>query len=428
MSIPKKLEAIAESQPQIYASGLRKGLDQIGAVLYCEQDLTDDQQAQARDNIGAGSAEFLNTVADELSVVVNDFWKLALSEAVRYDTEQALTDEQKVRVRENIGAADKQTFNEAIIEIASSLMKLDRKKTVLYSEQELTDEQKEQARQNIGAAAVGEGGGSADGAVLYTEQTLTDKQKTQARENIGASAIDDASIGLDAWSSKNIVDKLCPSFTESGAIIACEPIEGYPLTVTTDEGATTITHCGKNLWDLKSGVSVRDYISANGTPGQRYGYDIELPPGTYTAHAEPLIDLSSTNRYMYGYILNKNDRTIVRNANLIVGYTKTTQTFTLAEGQLYMLCHGYAISGITQAQANKLFDEEFNVQIELGSAETPYEPYKAEVVDPADTISAWDGVNTIYPDTGNITVTGKTSPFAVMEKLTNAIVSLGSNV
>lgn len=56
---------------------------------------------------------------------------------------------------------------------------------VLYTEQILTEKQKSRARENIGAAAVGE---SVDGstAVRYTLQSLTDLQKVQARENIGA--------------------------------------------------------------------------------------------------------------------------------------------------------------------------------------------------------------------------------------------------
>lgn len=48
----------------------------------------------------------------------------------------------------------------------------------------------------------------------------------------GGSDIDDTVIASDkTWSSKNTVDKLCPTFTESGSVVACEPVEGYPLEV-----------------------------------------------------------------------------------------------------------------------------------------------------------------------------------------------------
>ena len=42
---------------------------------------------------------------------------------------------------------------------------------------------------------------------------------------------DDSKTGNKTWSSKNTVDKLCPSFTESGAVAVCAPVEGYPLGV-----------------------------------------------------------------------------------------------------------------------------------------------------------------------------------------------------
>ena len=68
-------------------------------------------------------------------------------------------------------------------------------------------------------------------SVSYTAQDLTDEQKAQARANIDAAHMGDSKIGPDAWSSKNTVDKLCPAFTESGSVVTCAPVEGYPLQV-----------------------------------------------------------------------------------------------------------------------------------------------------------------------------------------------------
>ena len=82
--------------------------------------------------------------------------------------------------------------------------------------------------------------------VLYTEQSLTEEQQAQARKNIGACEMDDTTVGGGVWSSKNIVDRLCPAFTESGAVVTCEPVVDYPLDVTA-ETAAKITRCGKNL-------------------------------------------------------------------------------------------------------------------------------------------------------------------------------------
>lgn len=80
--------------------------------------------------------------------------------------------------------------------------------------------------------------------------------------------IDDTAVGADAWSSKHIVDMLCPPLEESGNPVQCYPVENYPLGVTaswepTQEGSgepspenvrpikgrdtVTVTRCGENL-------------------------------------------------------------------------------------------------------------------------------------------------------------------------------------
>lgn len=41
--------------------------------------------------------------------------------------------------------------------------------------------------------------------------------------------IDDSTVGLDAWSSKHIVDMLCPPLEETGNPVVCYPVTGYPL-------------------------------------------------------------------------------------------------------------------------------------------------------------------------------------------------------
>lgn len=46
-----------------------------------------------------------------------------------------------------------------------------------------------------------------------------------------AEQIDDATVSDKAWSSKNTVDKLCPTFEITDTHLTCEPLEGYPLEV-----------------------------------------------------------------------------------------------------------------------------------------------------------------------------------------------------
>lgn len=82
--------------------------------------------------------------------------------------------------------------------------------------------------------------------------------------------IDDTAVGADAWSSKHIVDMLCPKIEESGNPVQCYPVAGYPLGVTASwepvqegEGepsptnirpivgrdSVTVERCGENLLD-----------------------------------------------------------------------------------------------------------------------------------------------------------------------------------
>ena len=67
--------------------------------------------------------------------------------------------------------------------------------------------------------------------------------------------IDDSAVGADAWSSKHIVDMLCPKIEESGNPVQCYPVAGYPLGVKASwgpvqegSGEPYPAGGGKNLW------------------------------------------------------------------------------------------------------------------------------------------------------------------------------------
>ena len=240
-----------------------------------------------------------------------------------------------------------------------------------------------------------------------------------------AAHIDDSKIGPDAWSGKNTVDKLCPGFTESGAMVAFHPVAGYPLTVQAEESATAITRTGKNLlpdgWkDWSNYVKIGYYEKPNVFP-------FELPPGKYCISGE--FNISSTQD-VYVYLVKSIDG----------GQTYSEENLR-ADG-----IYGYISAGTTEK--NRII---FNVtddpnakwgifsriqdilnikylQIEKGEVATEYEPYRGDTFAPGETIPALEGVNTLWADSGEITVTGKADPTAVMKKLTNAIIALGGNI
>ena len=128
-------------------------------VKYTPQVLTNEQKAQARENIGAASSVDIPTGV------------------VRYDTTQSLSAEQKSRARENIDAV-------SVDELPDDIL--------TYSPQQLTTAQKEQARSNIDAVSVDE---LPDDILTYSQQELTQAQQAQARANIGAASSSDIPTG-----------------------------------------------------------------------------------------------------------------------------------------------------------------------------------------------------------------------------------------
>lgn len=109
-------------------------------------------------------------------------------------------------------------------------------------------------------------------------------------------AIDDTTVGTDAWSSKHIVDMLCPPLEETGNPVVCYPVENYPLGVTASwepvqdgsgdpspdniqpisgRDAVKVERCGENVIELlstndfnsgiKIAVDAEKNITLNGT-------------------------------------------------------------------------------------------------------------------------------------------------------------------
>lgn len=112
--------------------------------------------------------------------------------------------------------------------------------------------------------------------------------------------IDDAAVSEDApWSSKHIIDMLCPPLEESGNPVVCYPVAGYPLGVKASwepvqEGSgtpspenirpikgrdsVTVERCGENLLDSVPELPIRIY---KGSPNVVVR-SVPLPAGQYT--------------------------------------------------------------------------------------------------------------------------------------------------
>ena len=119
--------------------------------------------------------------------------------------------------------------------------------------------------------------------------------------------IDDSSIGDAPWSSKNIVDMLCPEIKESGNPVLCYPVAGYPLGVKAkwepvQEGSgdpspenirpikgrdsVRVERCGENL------LSIAAFSLDVDKNNRTYRTKVQqlIPPGKYTlkvTHTNP---------------------------------------------------------------------------------------------------------------------------------------------
>ena len=144
------------------------------------------------------------------------------------------------------------------------------------------------------------------------------------------------------------------------------PDNPYELKGVGDGGGFDLVSCGKNLFDkannLRNGAFVsgstirndRDYIETNNTKYRVIRFD-NLPAGTYTFS----IIWNYTAR-----ILRKYDNGEV----ILVGLSSNNYTFT-TNGGLFAL-------NFRNTDSTDFTDDEFDVQLELGSTATPYTPFR----------------------------------------------------
>nr|DAH90984.1 MAG TPA: hypothetical protein [Bacteriophage sp.] len=108
---------------------------------------------------------------------------------------------------------------------------------------------------------------------------------------------DDSTIGEKPWSSKHIIDMLCPPLEESGNPVVCYPVAGYALGVKaswepTQEGSGTPYPAGggKQLLDTNKCVP---------TVGKPYGMTITLDGDVFKVSGVPNEEVTTTELYSF---------------------------------------------------------------------------------------------------------------------------------
>ena len=281
----------------------------------------------------------------------------------------------------------------------------------------------------------------------------------------------------------SVIDRICPSFEKSGAVVTCEPVVGHPLKVVshlaeleTGHTKAVLHRCGKNLLNLANRTAVTYNAwetttkrSFNGkkafigmtTQNNFLGTNIT----SYTLTETGAKFTSSQWGYCIGFDIPVTpgvwyNATCAQNRSLGINFYTSNGTFIVAKtGQ----------PAIAQAPQNAawalimLLPAEPNTQVTYTDVRAwvgtmnAFEPYKGDYFtadfgrivmsgsfdwgtgiltdENGETtqlkpqrIPGQSGLNTIYSSTGNTDVKGSSDPVAIIDKLTQAIISLGGNV
>lgn len=150
--------------------------------------------------------------------------------------------------------------------------------------------------------------------------------------------IDDTAVGPDAWSSKHIVDMLCPPLEETGNPLQCYPVAAYPLGVTaswkpTQEGSGDPSP--DNIRPIKGRDSVKvERCGENLLNPKKNRYITYTPYGlTITYLGDNLVHLEGTYQENEGsfVILDSNQNLLAGRGLKITGFTVegTKQKYSL---------------------------------------------------------------------------------------------------
>ena len=207
----------------------------------------------------------------------------------------------------------------------------------------------------------------------------------------GGAGIDDAVIATDAtWSSRMIVDSLAPAFSETGAVVTCNPVAGYPLSIQAQivplqEGSgdpspdnvrpisgwteANLWHGGKNLFDI-SKVSTTNNIKNNGDK-------LALSP----ASTSPVVQTREPLRVLCPGLAPGKSYTISATT------TGKERIYIIDTGKVWKFGNPVTITDEDLKSKIYFYSKEIgtpavisNIMINEGPTVSPYEPYRGQTI------------------------------------------------
>lgn len=217
----------------------------------------------------------------------------------------------------------------------------------------------------------------------HWKETTVEQELSAVNTKIANITPDDTAVDGKPWTSKHIVDMLCPPLKVSGNPVQCYPVAGYPLGITaswepTQEGtgdpspenirpikgrdSVAVTRCGANILDpadfenskTVNGITFNNLnngsVEIKGTASRVCFYNV-------VKSFPSVITINKDGSYVSGdYIISVTGLTdgviIVRTSDKAVMYIRVS--------------------------AGSIVDTTVSIQIEIGSVATEYTPYTGD--------------------------------------------------
>ena len=265
--------------------------------------------------------------------------------------------------------------------------------------------------------------GEAANAVTYTPQDLTEEQTAQVQRNIG-------------------INELCPAFTESGDIVACKPVRGYPLEVVSKitpfqsgSGAPLPNNIRPISGYKMVSLTVNDETFTTDLGQEVYGGHLNWNTGVLTIewYFEEIdgVNKKFGNRYAWDNIVQypvtmQYGQSSALEGNIICSHfvnrnsTADKSCYSYEGGNKDIIVSMYDFA--TLEEANAWLVEQKSNGTPLTFCYEMYEPITIQLT-PQDII-ALSGTNILSSNTGITEVTGRANPVAIINNLQDRIAAL----
>lgn len=274
------------------------------------------------------------------------------------------------------------------------------------------------------------------------DKTLTEEgQAADAKVTGDALAtkavIDDAAVGTDAWSSKRIIDTLCPPISETGNPVQCSPVAGYPLGCKVSwepaqDGSGEPSP--ENIRPIKGRDSVTitrqedNQVITLTLPETVYGGEVDAVSGDGNNNTK-IITLDG-NKIKFSQSGNYFNLPLHSAPGASIQGTIYCNHFN---SKIFIVNARYEFCFVLASTIADLFTNVDDLNAYLTAqyaAGTPVQVcYKLATPTPitatgAQPISALSGVNTVLTDADSVTVTGRADPIKLITDLEDAVASM----